>query len=149
MSHFKRSLIGIILLVALCISLFLLVSCDKDDGGKTDNPGTKDPDAQTEIDYGINYDFFMTEDGEEYLFSIQHNTFFISGLNGVQRGTFTYENGTLTLKFEEGDTTNASAKLDGDVLTLTYNGGTYRMLKKSTFTVPLMWTAGARSHPRR
>ena len=135
MSHFKRSLIGIILLVALCISLFLLVSCDKDDGGKTDNPGTKDPDAQTEIDYGINYDFFMTEDGEEYLFSIQHNTFFISGLNGVQRGTFTYENGTLTLKFEEGDTTNASAKLDGDVLTLTYNGGTYRMLKKSTFTV--------------
>lgn len=135
MSHFKRSLVGIILLIALCVSLFLLVSCDKDDGGNKKDPGTKDPGTQTEIDYGINYDFFMTEDNEEYLFSIKHNTFIISGLNGVQRGTFTYENGVLTLTFEEGDTTNASAKIENDVLTLTYNGGTYRMLKKTTFTV--------------
>lgn len=135
MSHFKRSLVGIILLIALCVSLFLLVSCDKDDGGNKKDPGTKDPGTQTEIDYGINYDFFMTEDDEEYLFSIKHNTFIISGLNGVQRGTFTYENGVLTLTFEEGDTTEASAKIENDVLTLTYNGGTYRMLKKTTFTV--------------
>lgn len=130
MSHFKRSLVSAVLLIALCISLFLLVSCGKD---KNNPNGT--PDNQTKTDYGIDNEYFMLEGGIEYHFTITGNKFLFSGMDGVQSGTFTYENGTLTLTFKDGDIKDASAKIDNDVLTLTYKGGTYRMLQRKQFTV--------------
>ena len=131
MSHFKKSLVSAFLLIALCVSLFLLAACDK---GGSDTPTPK-PDDQTKTDYGIDNVYFMTEGDDEYLFTITGNAFMLSGLNGDQSGTFTYENGVLTLKFKEGDSTAASAKIEDGVLTLTYNGSTYRMLQRSKFTV--------------
>lgn len=131
MSHFKKSLVSAFLLIALCVSLFLLAACDK---GGSDTPTPK-PDDQTKTDYGIDNVYFMTEGDDEYLFTITGNAFMLSGLNGDQSGTFTYEDGVLTLKFKEGDSTTASAKIEDGVLTLTYNGSTYRMLQRSKFTV--------------
>ena len=119
MSHFKRSLVSVVLLIALCISLFLLVSCDKDKNNPDNTPGN-----QTKTDYGIDNEYFMLEGGIEYHFTITGNKFLFSGMDGVQSGTFTYENGTLTLTFKDGDIKDASAKIDNDVLTLTYKGGT-------------------------
>ncbi|MDD6981619.1 MAG: leucine-rich repeat protein [Clostridia bacterium] len=132
MSHFKKSIISVVLLIALCVSLFLLVSCGKDDD---ETPVTPTPDEQTKTDYGIDNVYFMTDGENEYLFTITGNAFLLSGLNGDQSGTFTYADGTMTLQFKEGDTTTASAKIEDGVLTLTYNGGTYRMLQRSQFTV--------------
>lgn len=131
MSHFKKSLVSAFLLIALCVSLFLLAACDK---GGSDTPTPK-PDDQTKTDYGIDNVYFMAEGDDEYLFTITGNAFMLSGLNGDQSGTFTYENGVLTLTFKGGDSTTASAKIEDGVLTLTYNGSTYRMLQRSKFTV--------------
>lgn len=131
MSHFKKSLVSAFLLIALCVSLFLLAACDK---GGSDTPTPK-PDDQTKKDYGIDNVYFMTEGDDEYLFTITGNAFMLSGLNGDQSGTFTYEDGVLTLTFKGGDSTTASAKIEDGVLTLTYNGSTYRMLQRSKFTV--------------
>ena len=131
MSHFRKSLVSAFLLIALCVSLFLLAACDK---GGNDTPDPK-PGDQTKTDYGIDNVYFMTEGDDEYLFTITGNAFMLSGLNGDQSGTFTYENGVLTLKFKEGDSATASAAIEDGVLTLTYNGSTYRMLQRSKFTV--------------
>ncbi len=131
MRHYQKSLVSAFLLIVLCVSLFLLAACDK--GGDV-NPTPK-PDDQTKTDYGIDNVYFMTEGDDEYLFTITGNAFMLSGLNGDQSGTFTYENGVLTLKFKEGDSTTASATIEDGVLTLTYNGSTYRMLQRSKFTV--------------
>ncbi len=98
MSHFKKSLVSAFLLIALCVSLFLLAACDK---GGSDTPTPK-PDDQTKTDYGIDNVYFMTEGDDEYLFTITGNAFMLSGLNGDQSGTFTYEDGVLTLTFKGG-----------------------------------------------
>lgn len=143
MSHFKRSLVSVVLLIALCISLFLLVSCDKDKNNPDNTPGN-----QTKTDYGIDNEYFMLEGGIEYHFTITGNKFLFSGMDGVQSGTFTYENGTLTLTFKDGDIKDASAKIDNDVLTLTYKGGTYRMLQRKQFAVTFDADGGSEIAPQ-
>lgn len=128
MGHFKKSLIGMILLVVLCISLFLLTSCGKD---PVENPN---PDT-TVTDYGIDNDYFMMENGEEYRFTIIGNTFKFSLPSGEQTGTFTYADGALSLTCKGDGAKTASAVIADGVLTLTYDGGTYRMLQHDSYTV--------------
>lgn len=123
----KRKLICV-LLVICCIALILLASCQRKPNDNPNNPGSTSG-------YGIDGVYYTVDDGFEYLFTITGNSFMLSGLNGDQSGTFTYENGTLTLTFKQGDTANASAKLENGVLELTYNGGVYRLLQRTQFTV--------------
>ena len=115
-----------VLLLVFCLVLCLFVGCGKDN----DN----EPEVVTE--YGINGVYYMDDADAEYLFTITGNQFLISGLNGEQKGTFTYESGALTLTFSDAaDTTAASASLDGDVLKLVYNGNTYSLYKRVNYTV--------------
>ena len=124
-----------VLLVVCCIALVLLASCNR----KPED----DPTNTTVTDYGINGVYYTVDDGNEYLFTITGNTFLISGLNGEQTGTFTYESGALTLTFKQGDGTNASAKLADGVLELTYNGGVYRLLARTQYTVSFDTNGGS------
>lgn len=124
----KRKFACVLLLVICCIALVLLASCKRNPTDDPDNPGSQ-------TGYGIDGVYYTVDDGFEYLFTISGNTFMISGLNGDQSGTFTYENGALTLTFRQGDATTASAKLTDGVLELTYNGGVYRMLARTQHTV--------------
>lgn len=128
MGHFKKSLIGMTLLVVLCISLFLFTSCGKDPAVEP-TPGT------TVTDYGIDNVYFMMEDGEEYRFTIIGNTFMLSLPSGEQTGTFTYADGALSLTCKGDGAKTASAVIADGVLNLTYDGGTYRMLKRDSYTV--------------
>ena len=115
-----------VLLLVFCLVLCLFVGCDKD----------KDKEPEVVTEYGINGVYYMDDADAEYLFTITGNQFLISGLNGEQKGTFTYESGALTLTFSDAaNTTAASASLDGNVLKLVYNGNTYSLYKRVNYTV--------------
>ena len=121
MKNTKRKWLSIALLVVFCFALVLMTSCD-----------TK---PETPTDYGIDGIYYMEDLGREYLFTITGNQFLLSGLNGEQSGTFTYAEGTLTLTFRGDNSVNASATLENGVLKLTYNGNSYRLLSRQSFTV--------------
>ena len=139
MFHSKRKLY-ILLITVFCICLVLgsLASC-------TDNPGTPDDTKPPVdgVDYGIDNVYYTVNGDTEYTFTIVKNTFTITGLNGEQKGTFTYKDGALTLTFASGDSTKASATIENGVLKLTYNGQSYRMLQKKQFTVTFNTAGGS------
>ncbi|UKI12818.1 MAG: InlB B-repeat-containing protein [Oscillospiraceae bacterium] len=130
MKTHKRKLPVLILLAIFCFTLLHLTACK--DGKQPDNP---DQPGVSQTDYGIDNVYYAKEDGREYLFTITGNSFLISGFNGEQTGKFVYADGNLTLTFKTGDDTQASAVLENGVLKLTYNGGTYRMVPRTYYTV--------------
>ena len=129
MKTHKRKLF-VVLLAIFCLSLILLPACGKKK--KPDDP-TQTDDGKT--DYGIDNVYYAKDDGKEYLFTITGDSFLLSGFNGEQTGKFVYADGELTLTFKEGDDTQASATLEDGVLKLTYNGGTYRLVLRTYYTV--------------
>ncbi len=130
MKTHRRKLPVLILLAIFCFSLILLTACGGDD--QPDNP---DQPGNNQTDYGIDNVYYTKDDGREYLFTITGNSFLISGFNGEQTGTFVYADGKLTLTFKTGDNTQASAALENGVLKLTYNGGSYRLVPRTYYTV--------------
>ena len=130
MKTHKRKLPVLILLAIFCFTLLHLTACK--DGKLPDNP---DQPGVSQTDYGIDNVYYAKDDGREYLFTITGNSFLISGFNGEQTGKFVYADGNLTLTFKTGDDTQASAVLENGVLKLTYNGGTYRMVPRTYYTV--------------
>lgn len=129
MKTHKRKLF-VVLLAIFCLSLILLPACGKKK--QPDDP-TQTDDGKT--DYGIDNVYYAKDDGKEYLFTITGDSFLLSGFNGEQTGKFVYADGELTLTFKEGDDTQASATLEDGVLKLTYNGGTYRLVLRTYYTV--------------
>lgn len=130
MKTHKRKLPVLILLAIFCFTLLHMTACK--DKKQPDNP---DPPDVIQTDYGIDNVYYAKDDGREYLFTISGNSFLISGFNGEQTGKFVYADGNLTLTFKTGDDTQASAVLENGVLKLTYNGGTYRMVPRTYYTV--------------
>lgn len=136
----KRKLyIFLIAVFCICLVLGMFASCKNDNPDNTDD--TKPP--VDGVDYGIDNVYFTTDGDKEYTFSIVKNTFTITGLNGEQKGTFTYKDGALTLSFDGDTTTTASATIENGVLKLTYNGASYRMLLKKQFTVAFNTSGGS------
>lgn len=129
MKTHKRKLPLLLLLAIFCLVLSLLGACTEtpDDQGQ--------PDDGSRTDYGIDNVYYAKDDGKEYLFTISGDSFLISGFNGEQSGNFVYADGELTLTFKDGDDTQASAVLEDGVLKLTYNGGTYRLVLRTYYTV--------------
>lgn len=136
----KRKLHFLLIAVfCICLVLGMFASCK---GNTPDTPDDSKP-PEDGVDYGIDNVYFTTDGDKEYTFSIVKNTFTITGLNGEQKGTFTYKDGALTLSFGEGDATVASATIENGVLKLTYNGASYRMLLKTQFTVKFNTAGGS------
>ena len=130
MKTHTRKLPVLILLAIFCFSLILLTACSGDD-----QPENPDQPGGNPTDYGIDNVYYTKDDGREYLFTITGNSFLISGFNGEQTGTFVYADGKLTLTFKSGDNTQASATLENGVLRLNYNGGSYRLVPRTYYTV--------------
>ncbi len=128
MTHSKRKLYALICAVVFCLMIGLLASCSGcDENGPTPDPG----------DYGLDNVYFMTENGNEYLLTITGDSFMLSGFNGDQTGKITYdsESGAITFVFKDDSSTTATASIEDGVLKLVYNGNTYRMLLRASYTV--------------
>ncbi|MBP5308658.1 MAG: leucine-rich repeat protein [Clostridia bacterium] len=115
----KKKIVFIAMLsVVLSLSLLGFASCKK--------KPTEQPQAQ---DYGEAGVYYVEVNGEEYTLMLNGGTYAVT--LGEAYGEYEYDGSTLTLKGDKA----ISAKIEGDAVNLTYDGKTYRFLKKVSYEV--------------
>lgn len=78
--------------------------------------------------------YYVEENGTEKTIELNVSTFMLNFGGGVLMGSYSsYEDGTITLLFDNGNT--ATAIFDNGKLTLSYDGKTYVMYLKTNYTV--------------
>ena len=90
-------------------------------------------------EYGV---YYYEWDGEEYLVTLSEGekfTFYVDGTN--RAGTYTLDEGKLTLKF--GKKEELEAEMKADVLTLNYNNSEMRFLKRTAYRVEFEENGGS------
>lgn len=125
----KRSLLSLLFLIMIFVFSLGVVSCKKGDSGDT-------------TDYaedGVYY--FNTVDDQEYLVTLNDNTFTMWLGSELINGEYTYDGTTLELELV--DTEVATATLTDGVLSITYKGNAYRFLKKVNYTVTYNTNGGS------
>lgn len=85
-------------------------------------------------DYGEGGIYYYEENGEEYLVSLSGGGFTLLMDDVNEMGVYEYDGTTITLTYKDGEEA-VGTSLQGDVLTLVYDGQTYRFLKKINYTV--------------
>ena len=129
----RRKSLGIVLATLALIAALLLslAGCGEDPApGPDDNP-TPAPTTASGAEAGVYY--FDAGEGEEYLLTLGGNCHFTLAVKtSAEDGSYTLADGTLTLT--AGSITR-TAKLEGNVITLTYNDTQLRFLKKAYYTV--------------
>ncbi|MBO7377401.1 MAG: InlB B-repeat-containing protein, partial [Clostridia bacterium] len=135
----KTRLVMIVLAMAMfVVATVLFVGCKK--GGE--GSGTEQP----KIEYQAGTYYFDAE-GDEYTFSIAKDGSFMLTMNGQpMSGVAQSEDGkSITLAMSNGD--KISAKLSGDVLTVSIKGTEYRFLLKTPYTVSFEANGGSAVAP--
>ena len=131
----------VLIVLALAMFAFATVSfvgCKK--GGDSTGP------EQPKIEYQAGTYYFDAE-GDEYTFSIAKDGSFMLTMNGQpMSGVAQSEDGkSITLAMSNGD--KISAKLSGDVLTVSIKGTEYRFLLKTPYTVSFEANGGSAVAP--
>ena len=104
-----------------------------------DTPG-ETPDLEEGPETGLYY--YNADDGEYTLHLHSGNQFTLN--DGVTKvGEYTVSDGNITFTFKKESNGSATAKIDGDVITLTYNGEEIRFLKKVNYTVKFESNGGS------
>lgn len=85
-------------------------------------------------DYGEGGIYYYEENGEEYLVSLNDGGFTLLMDDVNEKGEYKYDGTTFTLTYDDGEEATGTSLQDG-VLTITYDGQTYRFLKKVNYTV--------------
>ncbi len=133
----KRSLVSLLLLIMVFVFSLGVASCKK--GGGDDDA---DSSSSSTVDYaeeGVYY--FNAVDNQEYLVTLDGDTFTMWLGGEMKNGQYTYDGNNLNLAFAGTDT--ATATLSDGVLSLTYNGNAYRFLKKINYTVTYHTNGGS------
>ncbi len=119
----KRRILTIATLcLVLAISLFGFSACT----GKKNDSGSS---ATEPVNYGESGVYYTELNGTEYTLMLNGNTYAMT--LGEVSGEYEYDGSNLTFK----GTNAPTAKLEGSAMTVTYNGGTYRFLKKINYEV--------------
>ncbi len=127
-SHWKHLLIGLFFVILVFMVTVGIASCKKntdEDSSSVDEPIAGD-------EAGI---YYFDADDAEYLISLKGNNFTLSISNETLYGEYTFDGTEFNLTFDGEGGGTASATLSGDVLTLNYNGSTYRFLKRVFYKV--------------
>ena len=115
-------IISIALVAAIIVAIVLGVS-----GNKPDAPVTEEgPETGTY--------YYDAESGEYTIVLFNGNQFTLND-GVVKAGVYTVSGDTISFDFTKDSNGSAEAKLEGDVLTLTYNEQEIRFLKKVNYTV--------------
>ena len=135
-----------LLMVVTCLILVGLFGCGcgKTPSGETGTEsGTESgaPDDQTGGD-AVAYYFYDADADEEYFIMLGKGTDKVTFAvkNTVKTGTYRLEGTSLSMS--DGNGWSQTASLDGDTVTLTYEGAEYRFLKKIYYTC-LLYTSDA------
>lgn len=127
-SHWKHLLIGLFFVILVFMVTVGIASCKKntdEDSSSVDEPIAGD-------EAGI---YYFDADDAEYLISLKGNNFTLSISDETLYGEYTFDGTEFNLTFDGEGGGTASATLSGDVLTLNYNGSTYRFLKRVFYKV--------------
>ena len=107
--------------------------------GCTDNGGgnTSATDSSNNANYDLSGVYYTEVGGTEYTLSFNDKTYLMT--LGDLSGAFEFDGTTLTLK----GSTALTAQLGNQSITVTYNGTTYRFLKKVNYTVTFETNGGS------
>ncbi len=128
----KRSLGIVLAMLALVAALLLsLASCGGNEEPKPDDNNNPTPSTEAGAEAGVYY--FDAGDSGEYLLTLGGTCqYTLAVKSDAESGTYTLTDGTLAMT--SGSVTR-TAKLEGNVITLTYNDAQLRLLKKVSYTV--------------
>ena len=128
---------AVALAAILALVIVLAVQCSKDDPDTGDNPPavTVAPEVGTYyFDASIQEYTLTLNEGNTFALFIKGETFF---------GLYTLKDGKLSLDFTVEGKATLTAELKGDVVSMTYDGASYRLLKKTTYTVSFETNGGS------
>lgn len=120
---------AVALAAILALVIVLAVQCGQDEPDTGDNPPavTVAPEVGTYyFDASIQEYTLTLNEGNTFALFIKGETFF---------GLYTLKDGKLSLDFTVEGKATLTAELEGDVVSMTYDGASYRLLKKTTYTV--------------
>ncbi len=118
----KNALIKILLAMGLSVLSIGLVAC-----------GSKKKPNKNEQSYGETGIYYYSAAEDEYQLSLDGTRFTLTIDNELKTGTYAYDGTTLNL-YVEGEDALVGAIAD-NVLTVSYNGGSYSFYKKISYTV--------------
>ncbi len=131
----KKKILSLLLALMLVFVCILAVSCK----GNDDPP----PPAKTEWpEAGV---YYYDSGSDEYTLTLNVGDTFALIVKGQSySGAYTLDaDGNLTLDFSAEDKANATATLENDVITLTYENATMRFLRKVLYTVKFNTNGGS------
>ena len=140
----KKSLGIVLSTLALIAALLLsLAGCGEDPAPKPDDPTPTPTPAESGAEAGVYY--FDAGDAGEYLLTLGGKCHYTLAIGtAAEDGDYTLADGTLTLT--SGSLTR-TAKLERDVVTLTYENAQMRFLKKAYYTVTYSTDGGSATAP--
>ena len=141
----RRKSLGIVLATLALIAALLLslAGCGEDPAPGPDDHPTPAPTTTSGAEAGVYY--FDAGEGEEYLLTLGGNCHFTLAVKtSAEDGSYTLADGTLTLT---AGSIARTAKLEGNVITLTYNDTQLRFLKKAYYTVTYNTDGGSVTSP--
>ena len=134
----RRKLLSLVLVLALSLVCLTATACNLLPGGDP----TPTPPSKTEWPEAGVYYFDAVSD--EYTLTLNVGDTFSLWFNGENlSGAYTLTDSSLVLDFTKEGVDNVTATYEGDVITLTYDGATMRMLKKIAYTVTFNVNGGS------
>ena len=130
----KRKVGLLVMLLAFVTALTIGVVGCTGDGGEGNNSANN---SSNNAGYDFNGEYYTEIDGVTYTLSFNDKMY--SMTLGNLSGAFEYDGTTLTLKGNN----SLSAQMNNQAITVTYNGKTYRFLKKVNYTVTFETNGGS------
>lgn len=120
----RNALIKVLLAMLFVICSFGFIGC-KPSGG----------DKESSTTYGEVGNYYCTISNEENELILEDGKYTLTIGDALITGNYSYDGAVLTLHAENEGGKNIIGSIDGTILTITYNGGTYSFYKKVDYTV--------------
>ena len=140
----KKRVLSLLLVLVLVVFSVFAVSCNKDKGNNTDDTNEPTENTPTKTSWpeaGVYY--FDFANLENTLTLNVGDTFSLYFKGTLHSGKYTLTDESLELDFNAEGRENVTATYEGNVITLTFEGETMRLLKKLNYTVTFNVNGGS------
>ena len=140
----KKRVLSLLLVLVLAVFSVFAVSCNKNKGetpGNTDEPTENTPTKTSWPEAGVYY--FDDSNLENTLTLNVGDTFSLYYKGTLHSGKYTLTDASLELDFNAEGRENVVATYEGNVITLTFDGASMRLLKKLNYTVTFNVNGGS------
>lgn len=138
----RKRILSLLLVLVLALVTVFVSSCQFEFGEKEPEPVVPVVPEKTEWpEAGVYY--FDSVNDESTLTLNVGDTFSLYLSGAHQSGTYTLDGSSLVLKFHGTDKADVTADYQGDTVSLTYDGASFRFLKKVNYTVTFQTGEGS------